>query len=216
MIFKSGSMPDNKKNRIKMDLKGEERFGPVLSRLYTLFSRGGALGIYDFACKDILSKSGSFSLLDVGTGPGVLPKMLSERTGRISVWAVDPSESMLRIAIRNNKGRKAIFAIGYSQKLPFKRRFDMIISSVSFHHWAHKKESLAYLSTFLKPKGEIRIYELKKSNRLLSYFIDKHRMSMDELRHAADGTGLAVKEVVERDGFVRGTYVKRKKVSRNK
>ena len=174
------------------------------------------MGIYDFACKDILSKSGSFSLLDVGTGPGVLPKMLSERTGRISIWAVDPSESMLRIAIRNNKGRKAVFAIGYSQKLPFKRRFDMIISSVSFHHWAHKKESLAYLSTFLKPEGEIRIYELKKSNRLLSYFIDKHRMSMDELRHAADGTGLVVKGVLEGDGFVRGTYVKRKKVSRNK
>ena len=86
----------------------------------------------------------------------------------------------------------------------------MIISSVSFHHWAHKKESLAYLSGFLKPGGEIRIYELRKSNRLLAYFLDKHRMSIGELRHAADGTGLAVKEVVEKDGFVRGTYVKKK------
>jgi ubiquinone/menaquinone biosynthesis C-methylase UbiE len=203
-------MSDNRKNRPKMDLRGEERFGPVLSRLYTLFSREGALGIYDFACKDILSKKGSFSLLDVGTGPGILPKMLSMRTDKIDIWAVDPSESMLRIAIKNNKGDGRRFAIGYSQMLPFSRRFDMIISSVSFHHWAHKKESLAYLSGFLKPGGEIRIYELRKSNRLLAYFLDKHRMSIGELRHAADGTGLAVKEVVEKDGFVRGTYVKKK------
>jgi len=202
-------MLDNKKSRPRMDLRGEERFGPVLSRLYTLFSMGGALGIYDFACDDILAKKGSFSLLDVGTGPGVLPKMLSARTDRVSIWAVDPSESMLRIAIRNNKGREARFAIGYSQRLPYKRRFDMIISSVSFHHWAHKKESLAYLSGFLKPGGEIRIYELRKSNRFFEYLVDRHRMGIDGLKHAADGTGLMVKGLVEKDSFVRGTYVKK-------
>ena len=140
---------------------------------------------------------------------------MQAKPDKIDIWAVDPSESMLRIAIKNNKGDGRRFAIGYSQMLTFRRRFDMIISSVSFHHWAHKKESLAYLSGFLKPGGEIRIYELRKSNRLLAYFLDKHRMSVGELRHAADGTGLAVKEVVEKDGFVRGTYVK-KSVSRHK
>lgn len=207
-------MSNEKISEHEIDLSGEERFGPVLSRLYNLFSRGGALGIYDFACKDILAKKGSFSVLDVGTGPGILPKMLNMRTDRISIWAVDPSESMLRIAIKNNKGGEARFAIGYSQRLPFKRRFDVIISSVSFHHWAHKKESLAYLSGFLKPGGEIRIYELKKSNRFFEYFVDKHRMNIDELKHAANGAGLVVKGIMEKNGFVRGTYVK-KRVSRH-
>lgn len=203
-------MSNAKISEHEIDLSGEERFGPVLSRLYNLFSRGGALGIYDFACNDILAKEGFFSLLDVGTGPGILPKMISLRTDRIRIWAVDPSESMLRIAIGNNKGRDTMFAIGYSQRLPFKRRFDMIISSMSFHHWAHKKESLIYLSRFLNPGGEIRIYELKKSNRFFEYFVDKHRMSVDELKHAADGTGLIVKGLVEKDGFVRGIYVKKR------
>jgi ubiquinone/menaquinone biosynthesis C-methylase UbiE len=195
-------------NASDMDLRGEERFGPVLSRLYALFAREGALGIYGFACKDILSRKGAFSLLDVGTGPGRLPGMLSEESDRVRISAVDPSPSMIRIAEGKNRGRGIAFALGYSQKLPFDKKFDMIVSSVSFHHWAHKKESLAYLSGFLKPKGEIRIYELKKSNRLFDYFLDKHRMSEKELRHAAEGAGLKVKSVISKDKFVRAVYIK--------
>ena len=86
----------------------------------------------------------------------------------------------------------------------------MLVQKISEEPVALPKLVYAYLSGFLKPGGEIRIYELRKSNRFLAYFLDKHRMSVEELRHAADGTGLAVKEVVEKNGFVRGTYVKKK------
>ncbi len=205
-------MPNTKINAAAINMKGEERFGPVLSRAYNLFALGGALGIYRFACKDILSKKGRFSLLDVGTGPGILPKMLSADTKRIRIYAVDPSPSMLRIAMRNNKNPESKFAIGHSQKLPFDAKFDLIISSVSFHHWAHKKESLVYLSKFLKQRGEIRVYELLKKGRFFDYFVDMHRMNKEELQKAASGTGLAVRSIKIKGGFIRAVYARERTI----
>ena len=202
-------MSNAKMKAAGMDLHGEERFGPVMSRIYNVFASSGVQGLYEFACLDILGKKGAFSLLDVGTGPGRLPEMLASRQGRIRIYAVDPSPSMLRIA-RNRRGNRGVkFALGYSRRIPFSLKFGMIISTLSFHHWVHKKESLQYLSQFLERGGEIRIYERVKSGRLLDRFVDMHSAGVEELREIAHGTGLRVKGIVVKDKFVRAAYVKK-------
>ena len=194
----------------KMDLTGEERFGWVTSRLYNLFAKRGAFGVYEFASRDILKSGKAIKVLDVGTGPGNLPSMLSAKSRKLRIWAIDPSPSMLSIAKRKTGNSQVRFAIGYSQHVPFKEKFDIIASSISFHHWAHKKESLIYLSRFLKKGGEIRVYEMRKSGRrILGHFSEMHRRSEEELRRAADGSGLRVKEIVEHGRLIRATYVMR-------
>jgi len=186
------------------NMEGEERFGPVTSWLYAnlcnLFH--GPL-MYDFVVNDIM-KSRAHSILDVGTGPGEVPVELASRSGKFKIYAIDPSKYMLRMARKRAYGMGIRFAQGYSQHVPFDTKFDMIISSISFHHWAHKKESLRYLSGFLSKKGEIRIYEFKKVRHLIVQ--EHHSMTRDELADAAKGTGLRLKGIVETGGKLRASY----------
>lgn len=190
----------------QFDMKGEENFGRITSLLYANFSAlfsGPAM--YNFAANDIL-KSKSKKVLDVGTGPGAIPILLSSRSQKLDIYAIDPSKYMLSIASKRASGRNIHFASGYSLHVPFHTKFDMIISSISFHHWAHKKESLVYLSKFLNKEGEIRIYEFKKIKHLIIQ--EQHSMTRDELREAILGTGMHLKEIIEEKGKLRASYVK--------
>jgi ubiquinone/menaquinone biosynthesis C-methylase UbiE len=192
---------------MEFEMEGEERFGWFTSRIYAFFAKSAdGLSMYSFVVDDILSSRKARKIIDIGTGPGNVPSMIAERAGRLEIYAVDPSREMLEIAKRAAGGRRIVFGHGYSQYIPFRTRFDIIFSSVSFHHWAHKRESLIYLSKFLSKGGEIRIYEFKKVKHLL--FQEEHSMTREEFREAAGGTGLRVKEIIERKGKLRVTYVK--------
>jgi ubiquinone/menaquinone biosynthesis C-methylase UbiE len=190
----------------QFDMTGEEQFGRFTSFLY---SRLSALfsgpSMYSFAVSDI-AKSKARKILDVGTGPAAIPIMLASIPKRLRIYAVDPSNYMLKIASKRAQGSGIRFGVGYSLYIPFHTKFDMIISSISFHHWAHKKKSLIYLSGFLKKGGEIRIYEFKKIRHLIIQ--EQHSMTRVQLREAAEGTGLKVKGIIEMEGKLRASYTK--------
>ncbi len=189
---------------MELDLEGEETFGKATSWLYAKLVGPAANHIfYKFVISDIM-KSKARSILDVGTGPGLVPAELAAKNPKLAVYAVDPSPYMLGHARKRTRG-KVKLAIGYSLSVPFRRKFDMIISSASFHHWAHKKESLIYLARFLSKGGEIRIYEFSKHG--VSLF-GSHSMSIEQLRSAAEGTGLKVKGILVSRGRVRAIYSK--------
>lgn len=188
------------------DMTGEESFGLVTSWLYSHFSNSFLCkSLYRFVADDI-AKSRARKILDVGTGPAAIPIMLAEKSRRLQIYAVDPSHHMLKIAEKRAKGRKIHLGYGYSMRIPFKTKFDIIFTSVSFHHWAHKKESLRYLSKFLNKKGEIRIYEFRKIRHLLIQ--EKHSMTREELRDALTGTGLKLKEIIEHNRMFRASYMR--------
>lgn len=190
----------------RFDKAREENFGPITSRLYSLLS-GIFLesSIYKFAADDIL-RSKARKILDIGTGPATIPIKVASQSDRVEIYAIDPSKDMLRIASKKAKDSGIHFAEGHSLHVPFHTKFDLITSSISFHHWAHKKESLEYLSQFLNRDGEIRIYEFRKIGHLPIQA--KHSMTKEELRGAAEGTGLRVKEIIEKKNKLRASYVK--------
>lgn len=196
---------------MRIDMEGEEDFGPVKAWLYSNLASSYSDELYKFAARGILQTK-AVLILDVGTGPGTLPIFLAKSAAgkrRLSLYAVDPSVHMLGIARKRSKGLNINFERGYSLNVPFKKKFDMIVSSLSFHHWAHRKESLRYLSRLLVRKGEIRIYEYKKQeHRILRFIKEKHSMSAEELRSAADGTGLRVKRITESNGMLCAIYAK--------
>ena len=189
---------------MEFDLRGEETFGRATSWLYAKLLAPAANGIfYDFVVSDAL-RGKAHSILDVGTGPGIVPAELAEGNPGLEVYAIDPSPYMLGHARKRSRGAVRL-ARGYSMHVPFHRKFDMIISSASFHHWAHKKESLRYLAGFLAKGGEIRIYEFARHG--ISLF-GSHSMSAGQLASAAEGTGLRVKSILEKRGRIRAVYVK--------
>jgi ubiquinone/menaquinone biosynthesis C-methylase UbiE len=191
-------------------LKGEEKFGIVTSFLYSLGTRSQRIRkFYDFVAQDI-QKTSFNDLLDVGTGPGYLPKLLLG-TGKLKrIYAIDPSKEMIGIAKAKSKANNIKFGLGSSRYIPFRRKFDLIISTLSFHHWAEKENSLIYLSKFLKKRGEIRIYEFEKKelSGIGRYFVSSHAVSIRDMQEAAKRSKLGLKSIVQKDGFIRISFEK--------
>ncbi|MCL5440538.1 MAG: methyltransferase domain-containing protein [Candidatus Marsarchaeota archaeon] len=183
-------------------LNHEERFGPLLSNLYAMITKIGPMkGFYDFILED-LEGSRFTSILDVGTGPGIIPIRLSGMR-RARIYAVDPSRDMIAIAKRKaGSATKIKFALGSSRHVPFNIKFDMIISTLSFHHWARKKESLQYLKSLLAKGGQIRIYERQRGSGLMFPGFSSHLLDIDEAISAVKSSGLKIVRVAKKNGFV--------------
>ena len=184
--------------------KDDEKFGLLLSPLYALGARlaPSIRRFYAFAVED-LKGSKAHSILDVGCGPGDVAIMAASRS-RAKFYAVDPSAAMVWIARHRRRPSKVRFALGSSRSIPFKKKFDIIYASLSFHHWPDKGESLSYIKGFLANSGEIRIYEFKK-RRGVSKAVNAHTMDMDSLKKAAAEAGLKLSSKKETKEFIRVT-----------
>ena len=183
-------------------LKHEERFGAILSPLYYAFSNMKPMReFYGFIIED-LRETRFRSMLDVGTGPGIVPIALSKLKGA-RIYAVDPSKSMIAIAKRKAGNSKKIdFALGSSRHIPFEAKFDLIISTLSFHHWEKKRESLQYLKKLLTKGGQIRIYELQRRRKFMLPGLGSHTLDANEAILVANSSGLRVTRIKKRDGFI--------------
>lgn len=190
-------------------LEGEERFGPITSLLYWLGTRlPGMKKFYSFILDDL--KDEKFTeILDVGTGPGYIPAMLA-RAGINNMYAIDPSINMINIAKSNSKGLKIKYGIGSSRNIPFKRKFSLIITTLSFHHWAQKAQSLHYLSHFLKRGGEIRVYEFERKERkgLSKYLLSTHSVTKKQMIDVGKKSHLKLKGIICKSGCIRVTFAK--------
>ncbi len=160
--------------------KGEEKFGPVTSRLYLLIQYLPITKkFYNFIVSDLLRYKWD-KILDVGTGPGILLDILAKRAIDKSIFAVDPSKYMVKLAIKKNINNKNVkIALGSSRAIPFKTKFNIIFSSLSFHHWADRVSSIRYLSSKLERNGQIFIYEFVRNGSFLSKLIGSHTLDIN-------------------------------------
>ncbi len=194
----------------KYCIKGDESFG-LLSSLgyYMIIHLPSVRKFYCFVIDD-LKHAGHSDILDIGTGPADVPKMLAEEGVFNRIYAVDPSNSMLSIAKRRTKGMGISFSRGSSRHLGLKRKFGLITTAMSFHAWPDKAPSLRYLSRFLRKGGKIMIYEMEK--KMLSgprrLILATHAISEREVREAAKDAGLRVNGIRREKGFIRATIVK--------
>ncbi len=190
-------------------LEGEERFGPVTSRLYHMAAVLPLMKrFYGFVLDD-MSESGAKEVLDVGTGPGDIPLGLAERCKSMHICAVDPSRSMVKIASGRGRrsGSRVEFRMGSSRHVPFGRKFDVILLSITYHHWEDKEASLRYLKRFLKKGGEIRIYEhdAARLHGILWKLPAVHSIRVEQVKGEAESAGLEVSGIRRRGSLVRLT-----------
>ena len=104
------------------------------------------------------------TLLDLGTGPGILPILIAERFPGAHIIGIDLSRKMIEIANKNKArstaDKNAEFKIMNAAKLEFNNNsFDMILSTGSMHHWRQPVEVINEIYRCLKPGGEARIYD---------------------------------------------------------
>jgi len=134
------------------------------SRIYDLVSRRVLRGLYRRLATDVagVAPNGG-AVLDIGTGPGVLLVELAARRPDLRLTGLDLSADMIAAATRNLErfGEQACARVGDVTSLPFPdRSFDLIVSSLSLHHWDHPEAAVPELARVLRPGGQVYIYDL--------------------------------------------------------
>jgi ubiquinone/menaquinone biosynthesis C-methylase UbiE len=123
--------------------------------------------LYHGVAEEIASYISSGRLLDIGTGPGYLPLKLAAIATDLDIVGVDISPAMVRIATKNAQksglSGRVRFQVGDAATLPFDDGyFDLVVSTMSLHHWSRPVEAMREIWRVLKPNGQVLIYDLKR------------------------------------------------------
>jgi ubiquinone/menaquinone biosynthesis C-methylase UbiE len=99
------------------------------------------------------------TIVDLGTGPGLLAVELHKLWPRARIIGVDPSSEMLRIARRNaGEAGMPVFEarLGTAEEIPLASGCaDLVVSQSSFHEWEDPQKGLGEVFRILKPGGSL-------------------------------------------------------------
>ena len=142
------------------------------------------------------------TIVDLGCGPGDLVVELAGRLKDVKIVGLDPSASMLLWAGRHATADGRIrFVTGDAAELPFSDgSVDVVVSTLSMHHWEDPTEAFAEIARVLTPDGFAYIYDLG----ILAY-------TPQEMAQIAEGAGLEPGEIVReraRGGLVASFFVR--------
>ena len=92
------------------------------------------------------------SVLDIGCGTGRLLAAARGKWPEAKFFGVDPAPQMIFAAQRLNP--QADFKISMAESLPLPdQSMDLVLSSLSFHHWKNQEKALVEIARVLRPGG---------------------------------------------------------------
>jgi ubiquinone/menaquinone biosynthesis C-methylase UbiE len=96
-------------------------------------------------------------VLDVGSGTGYLLGLLAGRLpGAEELTGVDAASSMVTVARGRAADGRLCFAAGTAERIPADGgRYDLVVSTTSFDHWADQAAGLAECARVLAPGGRL-------------------------------------------------------------
>jgi ubiquinone/menaquinone biosynthesis C-methylase UbiE len=145
-----------------------EGIGWPFSSFYSFISQGRLINdIHESATQEVSAGVSKGKILDMGTGPGRLPVKIALKNPNLEVYGVDLSDAMIKIAelnaIKAGVSQRVEFKVGSVYSLPYENDFfDMVVSTLSFHHWSEPIIGLNEIYRVLKPGGECWIYEIRQ------------------------------------------------------
>jgi ubiquinone/menaquinone biosynthesis C-methylase UbiE len=109
-------------------------------------------------------RGGAF-VLDVGTGPGRVPLLIAQRCPSLIVEGIDLSEQMIARAAQAAsaaEGDRVTYRVADVRTLPYPdASIDLVVSSLSLHHWTDVPAGLAEIRRVLRPGGRAWIYDVR-------------------------------------------------------
>jgi SAM-dependent methyltransferase len=114
-------------------------------------------GVHERAAADA-ARSSAHRIVDIGAGPGNLLEELGRLRPDASLTGVDPSARMRAIAA----ARGIAEVDGRAEHLPFADdSVDLVLSTLSSHHWDDSAAAFAEIARVLRPGGEARLYDVR-------------------------------------------------------
>ena len=105
------------------------------------------------------------TLLDVGCGPGFLAAKIGHRYPDLEVLGLDLNRYMISLAsVRLSQSRgKYGLVMGDASSLPFSASsIDMVVSSLSLHHWKDPSAAFQEVYRILAPGGRLIIFDVRR------------------------------------------------------
>jgi SAM-dependent methyltransferase len=110
-------------------------------------------------------------VLEVGCGPGLLSIRLARQHG-LEMTGLDLDPAMIARArantdrAANRGGRRPSFLVGDVAALAFPdRSFDLVVSTLSMHHWADPAAGLTEIGRVLRPGARALIWDFRPGGR---------------------------------------------------
>lgn len=101
-------------------------------------------------------------ILDVGCGTGHLLRVLAARCPEaVELAGVDPAGPMIDVARAATDDPRITVTVGHAEHLPYDDgRFDVVVSTTSFDHWANQSAGVAECARVLAGDGRLIITDL--------------------------------------------------------
>lgn len=149
-------------------------------------------GIYNLCKKDYpdilaeLEKEPFTNLLDAGCGSAPIISLLSEKYPAKHYTGIDLTPAMIEQAKKKNI-KNAVFVVGDCESLPFEpNSFDVVICSMSFHHYPHPQSFFNSVERCLRPGGRLILRDITSDNPLCIWFVDHIELPMANLLGKGD------------------------------
>ena len=144
------------------------------ARIYARFAAPALRRLYGRVADDVAAELAAaaghagathpqLAILDVGCGPGDLASLLADRQPGARVVGLDISPAMVELArARDGAAGRLRFEIGDVAGLPFDAgSFDVVVSTLSLHHWPDPGAGFAEIARVLRPNGTAFLYDLR-------------------------------------------------------
>jgi ubiquinone/menaquinone biosynthesis C-methylase UbiE len=105
-------------------------------------------------------------VLDVGTGTGRLPRIIAAACPQLSIEGLDLAPEMIAtaraLAAESSVAERVTFVVGDVAALPYPdSSVDLVVSTLSQHHWPDLAAGLRELRRVVRPNGLIWIYDAR-------------------------------------------------------